>query len=89
MAMFDFLARLLGRSTRSSPTRLSSDEAIAVARRAAAGDPQCENLVLAKVETRSGNATWIISSATVGNMLEVAIDDATGKVLEMKNIGTR
>lgn len=87
--MFDFIARWLGKSTQSSPTRLSSDEAIAIARRAAADDPQCENLALAKMERRSGNATWIISSATVGRMLEVWIDDTTGRVLEIRHIGTR
>ena len=87
--MFDFLARWLGKGSRSAPTRLSGDEAVAIARRAAIDDPQCADLILAKLESRSGNATWIISSATVGRMLEVAIDDATGKVLEMRHIGTR
>lgn len=87
--MFDFIARWLGKSTQSSPTRLSSDEAIEIARRAAADDPQCENLALAKMEMRAGNATWIISSATVGRMLEVWIDDTTGRVLEIRHIGTR
>lgn len=87
--MFDFLSRWLGKDTRPSPARLSEEEAIAIARRAAMDDPQRENLTLVKLESRSGNATWIVSSATVGRMLEVAIDDATGNVLEMRHIGTR
>jgi uncharacterized membrane protein YkoI len=90
VTVFDFLARLLGKKpTRPPPSRLSSDEAIAIARRAVAGDPVAEDLALAKFELRSGKAVWVVSSATVGSMLEISIDDATGQVLEQKYIGMR
>jgi hypothetical protein len=89
MVMLDFIARWFGKRKHPAQSRLSSDEALAIARRAAAGDPLLEYLSLVKIEQRSGNATWIVSSATVGRMLQVSIDDASGNVLEMKHIGMR
>ncbi len=89
MAVFDFLARWLGKSPQPIPTRLSSDEAIAIARRAAADDPLGEDLTMATVEQRSGNAVWIVSPAVVGRHLVILIDDATGNVLEKKHVGLR
>lgn len=89
MALSDLLARWLGKGAPTIPTRLSSDEAIAIARRAAADDPQCEYLTIASVERRSGNAIWIVSPAVVGRHLVISIDDATGEVLEKKHVGIR
>ena len=89
MAVFDFLARWLGKGPQPIPTRLSSDEAIAIARRAAADDPQRENLTMTRVERRSGKATWIVSASVVGRHLVISIDDATGEVLEKTHLGTR
>jgi len=89
MAVLDFLARFLGKSPKPIPTRLSSDEAIAIARRAAADDPQCEDLTIASVEQKSGKAIWIVSPAVVGRHLVISIDDATGQVLEKQHFGTR
>jgi len=89
MAVFDFLARLLGKGPQPTPTRLSSDEAIAIARRAAADDPQGDLLTIAHAEQRSGNTIWIVSPAVMGRHLVVSIDDATGEVLEKKHVGTR
>jgi len=89
MAIFDLLARWLGKSPPPIPTRLSSDEAIAIARRAAADDPECDQLTIASVERRSGNAVWVVSPAVVGRHLVISIDDATGNVLEKKHVGLR
>ena len=70
-------------------TRLSKDEALAIARRATADDPLCQELNLAAIEQKSGVAVWIVSSATVGLVLEVSIDDATAEVLEVRRLGVR
>ncbi|HEU5134303.1 MAG TPA: hypothetical protein VFU13_04085 [Steroidobacteraceae bacterium] len=89
MALFDFLARLLGKGPQPPHTRLSRDEAIAIARRAAADDPQSAQLTIAEVRLQSGNAIWSVSAAEVGRHLVISIDDATGAVLEKKHVGLR
>jgi hypothetical protein len=89
MAVFDFLARLLGKGPRPLPTRLSSDQAIAIARSAAADDPDRDLLTITTVERRSGKAIWIVSPASMGRRLVISIDDATGEVLDKQHLGVR
>lgn len=70
-------------------SRLDEDAVLAIARDAAAKYPNCEDLSIVSLEERSGNLMWIVSSATVGRTLQVSIEDAGGKVVEIKESGVR
>ena len=87
--MFDFLARWLKRNKRTLKPRLLKDDVLKIARQAAAKYPHGEELNIVNFEERSRAIVWVVSSATVGRMLEVLIDDASGKVLEINQVGTR
>jgi uncharacterized membrane protein YkoI len=87
--MFKLIERLFGHKPTNIRTRLSADQALAIARSATADDSLSRHLGPVKLEDRSGTPVWIVSSATVGQMLEVSIDDATGKVLEAHHVGVR
>jgi acetylglutamate kinase len=81
------LNRWFGRSHTS--TRLSQEQAVQIARQAAAGQLNCELLGLATVEEQNGKRIWAVSSATIGSSLLVRIDDESGDVLEVKRQGVR
>lgn len=68
---------------------LSTDQALAIARAATADDSLSEHLYLVREEKRSGATVWVVSSVTIGRMLEVSVDDATGQVLEVRHMGVR
>jgi hypothetical protein len=78
-----------GSAKDGGPTRLSKEEALIIAQRAAAEDPLCKDLAMVAVQGRAGTPVWIVSSATVGLVLEVSIDDASGAVLAVRRIGVR
>ncbi|WP_156510411.1 hypothetical protein [Labrenzia sp. OB1] len=77
------------RPTRPVLTRLSEDEARALAQAALADDASSENLVLLSVETAETGAVWIFQTATIGAQWEVKIEDQTGSVLGAKRLGLR
>jgi len=87
--LFDLFRRWFGCAQRKPPTRLSADDAVAIARTAAAGEPLCDQLAMTLVQERPGGTVWIVGSAGVGYSLEVTIDDASGRVLEIKHGGLR
>jgi uncharacterized membrane protein YkoI len=87
--MFKLIERLFGHKPTNIRTRLTADQALAIARSATADDSLSRHLGPVKLEDRLGAPIWIVSSATIGRMLEVSIDDATGKVLEVRHSGVR
>lgn len=87
--MIVWLAEIMGRRRTARRFRLEQAEVLAIARRAAVGDSLCEQLSLVTVAERSGRQVWIVSSATVGQMLEVWVDDGTGEVLDIRRVGVR
>lgn len=87
--MFEAIARWLGIKKKSTQTRLVQNEALAIARRAAAHEPLAQELAIVRIEERDGHPVWIVSSATVGIKLWVVIDDASGEVLDVKRGGIR
>jgi uncharacterized membrane protein YkoI len=87
--MFHIFDRWLSKKKEKPKTRLSEHEVIAIARKAASGQPSCENLCLITLEENAGALIWIVSSATIGSSLHVWIDDASGEVLEIKRLGVR
>jgi|APLak6261673822_1056097.scaffolds.fasta_scaffold00580_4 uncharacterized membrane protein YkoI len=87
--MFHIFDRWLSKKKKRPKTRLSEQEVVAIARKAAAGQPSCEYLGLVMLEENEGVLTWIVGSATIGGSLEVWIDDASGEVLEIKQLGVR
>lgn len=87
--MFNFLARWLNRSKRTVKPRLLKDDVLEIARQAAADYPHSEELNIVRYEEQARGVVWVVSSATVGRMLEVLIEDASGKVLEIKQSGIR
>lgn len=69
--------------------RLSQREVLEIARRASMADALCEQLSLVTFGKRSGRLVWTVSSATIGQMLEVTVEDATGEVLAVRRVGVR
>jgi hypothetical protein len=70
-------------------TRLSSAEAIELAKQAAAQDPLGPILSLATVQNRSGQLIWSVSAPVLGRTLEVEVDDQTSRILAMHHRGVR
>jgi hypothetical protein len=89
MSVRKFLGRLFHNQRPAIATRLSSDQAVAIARAATPDDPLCEDLAMTMVEERDGKPVWIVSSATIGLTLLVVIDDENGRTLEVKRLGVR
>jgi uncharacterized membrane protein YkoI len=87
--MFAFFRRFLGESEKPVHSRLSREEAVAIARRAAANDPMSQDLSMAMVREQSGKVVWIVCSAAIGRTLEVTVDDASGDVLDVRRVGVR
>lgn len=87
--MFQLLNRWLSKKNKSAETRLSKDEVLAIARKAASEYPSGEDLNIVTLEQNAGVSIWIVSSATVGHTLVVWVDDASGDVLEIKQLGVR
>jgi hypothetical protein len=87
--MLEFLRRWFGRSSATVRTRLSREEALAIARHAAAHDSLAPQLALTTIELRAGLPVWIVSSASVGQVLEVSIDDSTGHAFQVQRLGLR
>ena len=46
-------------------------------------------LELVRVENQQGTLIWIIKYCVIGLTLEILVDDATGKVLEINTLGKR
>jgi uncharacterized membrane protein YkoI len=87
--MLKLISRWLSGKASNIQTRLSADQALAIARSATSGDALSRHLGHTVVEERSGSVVWMVSSATVGQMLEVSIDDTTGEVLDVRKFGVR
>jgi uncharacterized membrane protein YkoI len=87
--MFHLFDRWLSKKKERPKTWLSEHEVLAIARKAASGYPSCENLSLVMLKENGGALIWIVGSATIGRMLEVWVDDASGEVLEIKQLGVR
>lgn len=86
--MIDFLRQLFGRRTAPS-LRLSERDALTLARVAAAAHPMVDTLAIATSSVEEGMSVWQVRSATVGKMLVVTIDDATGAATSMRESGIR
>jgi hypothetical protein len=73
----------------SPETRMTRDEVMALAAKAA--EAARINCVLgwATVRRIDGRLTWIVSTATKGSGWSVSIDDATGEVGPVKRWGIR
>lgn len=87
--MFNLISRWFSGKATNIQTRLTAAQALAIAQSATSNDALSQHLGPTIVEQRSGAVVWIVSSATVGQMLEVAIDDATGEVMAVKHLGVR
>jgi hypothetical protein len=86
-----FLSRVLaGWFRRPRPsTRLDAAQALALARQAAAAEPDVDLLTLATLKEGAERPTWIVSAAAVGSTLVVSVDDETGQVVALKRYGVR
>ncbi len=87
--MFQLLNRWLSRNKKNTESRLCKEDVLAIARKAASEYPNCEDLNIVTLEVNSDASIWIVTSATVGRILQVSIDDANGEVIEIKQIGVR
>lgn len=87
--MFRALRRWIGRTPPGPPTRLRSEDALAIAREAAVDQSERDSLTVINLVQREGSAIWVVSTATIGLVLEVHVDDASGRVLERKWVGVR
>jgi len=89
MGLLDWLNALFAEGQKPLPTRLSAEQAIELARAAADSDPRRDLLTMTSVRERDGARIWSVSSATVGSALVVELDDATGEILRVYNVGIR
>jgi uncharacterized membrane protein YkoI len=87
--VFHIFDKWLSKQKERPKTRLSEEEVVAIARKAASGQPSCEYLGLVTLEENAGVLIWTVGSATIGSALVVWIDDASGEVLEIKQLGVR
>jgi uncharacterized membrane protein YkoI len=87
--VLQILDKWLSKKKKRTDTRLSKDEALAIARKAASVYPNAEELYLVSLEEKAGVLIWIVSSTTVGRTLFVKVDDASGDVIEIKQVGLR
>jgi hypothetical protein len=87
--MWSFFRQLFGHAQLQIDTHLTEQQAISIARAAAIDEPLREQLAMTLVEPRPAGPVWIVGSAAMGASLEVIIDDASGKVLEIKRAGLR
>jgi hypothetical protein len=86
--MFTWLRRVvLGPPGRA--TRMTQDEAMALAAKAAEAAGIDRVLGVAMVRRVDGRLTWIVSTATKGSGWSVSIDDATGEAGPVKRWGIR
>lgn len=85
--LFAYLQRVMSGAPQVA-TRLSADEAVALAR-AGAGGANIDTLNMATVEVRDGHPVWVVSEAAIGSVQVVEVDDATGAVLSKYRRGIR
>ncbi|HVZ89859.1 MAG TPA: hypothetical protein VHG72_23055 [Polyangia bacterium] len=83
-----FRERLLGAS-QETPSRLDRERVLAIARAAAAPDPEAAKLSMTVLQNRAGAKIWVVRPSAVGNVLVVEIDDATEAVLSVRRYGSR
>lgn len=69
--------------------RLSKDQAILIAQRGASAYPNCDDIRLVTREPTDDSRLWVLCSATVGRNLQVSVDDSTGDVVEIRELGIR
>lgn len=70
-------------------TRLTDSEAITIACTTEIAADHKDKMTLVKVIIEEGRPIWVVNSATMGSMIEVVIDDATGNVIKAGRIGIR
>jgi len=87
--MIRWLIERLRRPRVAPQPRLSQREVLEIARSACASDALCDHLSLATFGELSGRLVWTVSSATIGQMLEVTVDDTSGEVLAVQRVGVR
>lgn len=76
-----------GGNTARPDTRLSEEEAMRIARQAAASWPQSARLVLNGVWVKDGRLAWHFWAPTHGPALSVVVDDASGEAHVHKPFG--
>ena len=88
--MFNFLRFLRKRFRDAAPkTVLSAEDAMKIARDAASDKSMFDQLFMTTILQRDDRIIWCVSTPTMGLQLQVLIDDATQKVLEVKYVGQR
>lgn len=72
-------------------TRLTPEQAQAIANAAMTGDWSCYagKMGAVSMERRDGRVLWQVGSATIGSGATVTVDDATGAVLDRRGWGVR
>jgi hypothetical protein len=87
--MFRVLLRWLNRTSAKSKTCLRSEDALAIARETAADENERESFSTTTLVQHENRAVWVVSQAAIGRILEVHVDDATGRIIERKWVGVR
>ena len=86
--MIDVLKRLLGVAIEPT-TRMTQEEVVVIAQRAAAGSGLVDDLTTTSIVRQDGRLTWIVATPTVGSGRTVAVDDATGVASLANDWGVR
>jgi len=76
-------------SAKKTPTRLSPTDAIAIACVTGIAKDHKDQMTLVTCLEQDNRPVWVVSSATIGSMIEVVIDDETGAVIKAGRVGLR
>lgn len=88
--MLNFFKKMFGAKVKPKiQARLSEEEAINIACQTEIASDHKELMTLTSLIEREGKFVWVISSATIGSMIEVIIDDETGNVIKAGRVGKR
>ncbi len=74
---------------RPAAPRLTAQQAVDLARAAAASHALAHTLRLATLRTDAGRLVWDVGSDGIGRTLLVTLADATGEVLSIRELGLR
>ena len=88
--MFNFIKQMFGDNKKPEIlSRLTESDAIKIACEADIAADHKELMTMTTLLIRDGKPTWVVNSATIGSMIEVVIDDETGKIIKAGRVGKR
>jgi hypothetical protein len=83
--MMSFLRRLFEPAAPKLKSRLTAQQACAIAENAVLGTNSAGTMGVSRLMWQDGKLIWAIGSTNMGSGMTVLVDDATGTVLSCQN----